>query len=367
MPQKKEYKICLISEQLASGGAERCAALLSQFFCSKKIKVYHVIVIDKVQYEFAGELLNLGKYKNQRNDIFNKLERLSILKNFLKSNKFDYIIDFRVKNNQFQEFLVAKWLYTSPYVMTIHSYMTHLYFPKWQFLAKRIYTDAYGIITVSEKINEKIGLELGYKNTTTIYNPINIQAIQSYATAPILTDFDYILTVGRMDDDVKQFDQLISAYTKSTLPSKNIRLVILGDGSLRSKLQQQVIADELENVVLFLGWQENAFSYMKNAKFTVLSSKNEGFGTVLIESLACQTPVIAFDCLSGPSEIIQDKYNGLLVENQNFEKLTEAMNLMFADAVLYEFCKQNALTSVQQFSLENIGSQWLDYLKIDVS
>ena len=71
--------------------------------------------------------------------------------------------------------------------------------------------------------------------------------------------------------------------------------------------------------------------------------------------------------MSGPSEIIQDRKNGLLVENQNFEKLTQAMNLMIEDFALYQICKQNAVASVQQFSLENIGNQWLNYLKINVS
>jgi N-acetylgalactosamine-N,N'-diacetylbacillosaminyl-diphospho-undecaprenol 4-alpha-N-acetylgalactosaminyltransferase len=367
MPQKKEYKICLISEQLASGGAERAAALLSQFFVSNTIKVHHVIVIDKVGYDFSGELLNLGKLKNQRNGVFNKLKRFLVLKQFLSFNRFDYIIDFRVKNNQFQEFLMTRLLYSAPYVMTIHSYMTALYFPKWQFLAKRIYRDAYGIVTVSEKIKEKINVDLGYKNTTTIHNAIAIEDIQSCSSEKIAIDYDYIVAVGRMDDTVKQFDKLIAAYANSALPSKKIKLVILGEGKLRTLLQQQVVASQLENRVLFMGWQENPFSYLKNAKFTVLSSKNEGFGTVLIESLACQTPVIAFDCLSGPSEIVQDELNGLLVENQNFEKLTLAMNRMIEDRALYENCKQNAVASVQRFSLENIGKQWLTYLKIDVS
>lgn len=367
MTQKKEYKICLISEQLASGGAERCAALLSQFFESKNIKVHHIIVIDKVEYEFSGELLNLGRLKSQKNGVLNKLKRFLVFREYLTSNNFDFIIDFRVKNNQFQEFITTKLAYKAPYIMTVHSYMTELYFPKWQLLAQHIYRDAYGIVVVSKKIKEKIDRELGYKNTNAIYNPISIEKIQSRANEPLKLDFDYILAVGRMSDNVKQFDKLIAAFAKSKLPETNIKLVLLGEGEIRIQLMQQVKELNLADEVVFLGWQENPFRYMKNAKFTVLSSRNEGFGNVLIESLACQTPAVAFDCLSGPSEIIKHKYNGLLVEDQDFDKLTEAMNTMIEDTAFYQFCKQNAFETVLQFSLENIGKQWLEYLKIDVS
>ena len=85
---------------------------------------------------------------------------------------------------------------------------------------------------------------------------------------------------------------------------------------------------------------------------------------MLIESLACETPVVAFNCFSGPSEIIVDQENGLLVENQNQEKLILAMNEMVLNEKLYYHCKQNAKLSVQRFSLETIGNQWLELMKI---
>ena len=83
---------------------------------------------------------------------------------------------------------------------------------------------------------------------------------------------------------------------------------------------------------------------------------------MIIESLATETPVISFDCFSGPNEIIIDKHNGILVENQNVEKLTEAMNTLVEDINLYQHCKQNAKASVAQFDIEIIGKQWLDLL-----
>lgn len=367
MVQKKVYKICLISEQLASGGAERCAALLSQFFESQKINVHHIIVIDKVEYEFSGELLNLGLYKTGANTWLNKLKRLRVLKNYLNENTFDFIIDFRVKNNPLQEFFIARFLYDIPYIQTVHSYMTELYFPKKRFLDRNIYTNAYGIVVVSKKIKKKIADELYYKKVKVIHNPISIDEIAEKAQEQTNLNFDYVLSVGRMDDGIKQFDKLILAFAKSILPSKNIKLVLLGDGVLRKTLETQVNLLGLEEFVLFLPWSKNPFKFMRQAKFSILSSKNEGFGNVLIESLACQTPVISFDCLSGPSEIITHNYNGLLVKNQNFEALTLAINTMVEDEKLYHFCKENALNSVQKFSLEIIGRQWLEYLKIDVS
>ena len=80
---------------------------------------------------------------------------------------------------------------------------------------------------------------------------------------------------------------------------------------------------------------------------------------VLLESLACETPIISWDYSSGPNEIITNKSNGLLVENQHSEKLIEAMNLFVSDNNLYLQCKENALPSVKQFSLETIGAEWL--------
>ena len=62
--------------------------------------------------------------------------------------------------------------------------------------------------------------------------------------------------------------------------------------------------------------------------------------------------------------MIINKVNGLLVENQNIDKLTEAMNLFVADEKLYNYCKENALQSIQHFSIEVIGKQWLDLMNI---
>ena len=101
---------------------------------------------------------------------------------------------------------------------------------------------------------------------------------------------------------------------------------------------------------------------MKSANFLVMSSYVEGFPNTLLESLVVGTPVVSFDCPSGPSELIIDGENGLLVENQNFKALVDAMNKMYTDQVLYERCKSKTLSSVQAFSKETVMLEWIKLL-----
>lgn len=362
---KKNHSICIVSEQLAGGGAEKASALLSTFFEAKGCHVHHVIVIDKVEYEFKGKLLNLGQHKKDHFNWKDRIQRFQILRNFFNENQFDFIIDTRVRNRQWQEFFIAKFIYNAPLIVVVHSFMTYLYFPKNTFLAKHIFKDSFKIIGVSQAISDKVKQLYHYQNVETIYNPIDFKAIQNALKEPINVDFHYVLAVGRMTDNIKQFDKLIQCYSQSILPNHNVKLVLVGDGAFRNQLEVLSQQLNLSNNVLFYGAVSNPFPYYEKALFTILTSKNEGFPTVLLESLACGTPVVAFDCQSGPSEIIVNQQNGLLVDNQNEVKMTEAINEMFENKELYLHCKQNATSSVTPFSLENIGNQWMQLLQFE--
>lgn len=365
MSQSSKTKICLVGDALSGGGAERAHASLSNYFVSKGIEVHNVIVQDRVTYHFSGELLNMGKLKGKHNGIFDKLKRFSILRRYIKEHDFDYIIDFRMRRKLLQDVLISRIVYTVPTIYSVRSSFIDWYMPKQSWLTRYIYGKSYGIVAINKKMKAYIEQRHGLKNVVNIYNPANSEYIQARIREEDLNiEYNYILAVGRMDD-VKQFDKLIKAYSDSVLPGNNIKLLLLGGGHKKNELKRYADNLNLSDKVVFMGFQENPYVYMKKALFVVLSSKFEGTPNVILESLVCGTPVVSFDCFTGPSEIINDKQNGLLIEDKNVEKLTEGINLMFTDKKLYNYCKQNATASIEKFSLETIGNQWLQYLKID--
>ncbi|MFV5696103.1 glycosyltransferase [Flavobacterium sp. LB3P122] len=362
MPNKK-YKIALIGYRLSGGGSDRVMATLSIFFEKMGIEVHNIIVIDEISYPYSGKLVNLGLLKNQSNGLVNKYKRFMAIRGYLNANDFDFIIDFRFRTKVIQELILARLIYKTKTIFTVHSFLIDHYMPNNSWLTRLMYNHCYANVAIVNQVKELIVDTHNLKNVVTIFNPVNVDEAIEKGKETIAIHFDYIIAIGHYENAIKQFDKLILSYANSILPNKQIHLVIIGNGE-RALLEKIAKEKKVDNFVHFLGYQNNPFKYLIKAKFLVLSSKNEGLPNVILESLACSTPVVAFDCPSGPKETIIHLKNGILVENQNWQNLTKAMNLLVSDETLYRYCKQNALESITPFLLNKIGKQWLDLMKI---
>ncbi len=357
MPQPR-HKIAILVEALGKGGAERSAGLLSKIFHDLGHEVYIVTITDVVDYPYAGQLVNLGLLKNKRNDAFNKLKRFRHFKDFLSETQIDFVLDFRFRKNYFKEWLVANYLYADvKLIYMVRSYELSYYFPKASTKTSKLFSKAFDINCVSERIMERVKTDYTLKNISFIRNPVDFEEIQEqFAKAEI--SGKYIIAAGRMSIDIKQFDKLIRTYAQSDLPKKGIALKLLGDGKLMVDYKKLTAELNLQDLVHFEGFKENPFPYFKNALFTVLCSKFEGSPRVLLESLACSTPVIAMDCPTGPREIVIHEKNGLLLPENDFNALKIAMNLFAENNKLRQNCANYAKKSIADHSLQEVGKAW---------
>jgi N-acetylgalactosamine-N,N'-diacetylbacillosaminyl-diphospho-undecaprenol 4-alpha-N-acetylgalactosaminyltransferase len=345
---------------LGGGGSEKIAAQISIFLKDKFI-VSIVCIRDNIDYAYKGKLYNLGQKKYRIKPIKQFCKLLAFRKLYKKIDA-DVYVDFRMRNRTLLEIALHLFVFKiNKMVFTIHSSNIFYHLPKFAWFYNQ-YAKARAVVCVSKAMIDDVYSVYPFQNLKYIPNFITNTSSLDLETKTII-ESDYVIAVGRLNNHVKQFDRLIDSYKNSKLFNQNIPLYILGEGPDRQLLEYQIKSLELENHVKLLGLKTNALAYMNCAKFLILSSQFEGFPLVLLEALSVGTPVVSFDCHSGPSEIIDNKSNGLLVESQNFEALTKAMNLLFTDEDLYKKCQSKAINSIEKFSSSSILPKWLDLLQ----
>ncbi len=356
MQQNSQKKICIIVDSLSIGGSEKQAANFSKSLHKHGFDVSIICLKNQITYSYEGKLYNLG-LRESSIKIIKQVRKFFAFKKAYNDCNADVYIDFRVRSRSFMERLLHSFVFQAEkMIMMVHSFETSWYIPKGDRF-KKIYNDTKAIVTVSKGIEEKLIAD--YEFTNTIYIPNYIIETETEKQVDTVFPENYIVAVGRLQNNIKQFDRLIETYKASNLAAKGIELLILGDGDDKESLQNLIEKLKLESDVKLMGFVENVSEYVKNAKYLVLSSRVEGFPMVLIEALVQQTPVISFDCKSGPNEIIHDKSNGLLVEDQNFVKLKDAMILLVENFEMYADCKQNTVSSIKMFTEKTVIQQWI--------
>ena len=166
-----------------------------------------------------------------------------------------------------------------------------------------------------------------------------------------------IITVGRLSEQ-KGFDLLVSAWSFITKKHPDWEIHLYGEGELENELKKSITQNGIEDSFIIHKPVKNIKEKYLESSIYVMSSRFEGFGMVLIEAMACGVPCISFDCPHGPSYIIKDGEDGILVENGNVEQLAEAISTLITDTdkrfAMGKAAKQNVL----RYSQENIMKQW---------
>jgi N-acetylgalactosamine-N,N'-diacetylbacillosaminyl-diphospho-undecaprenol 4-alpha-N-acetylgalactosaminyltransferase len=159
----------------------------------------------------------------------------------------------------------------------------------------------------------------------------------------------------------KGFQLTIQAFADSKA-YRTHDFIILGDGGYRDRLQALCHKLGVEEYVHFLGYQKSPFPIIAGADFFVHASYREGFPNVLTEALSHGVPVIATDCKTGPSEIIQEGRNGYLIPVGDVAGLADKIELLCNNQVRLGQLSSYAKSSVSRFSEDIVFSRWEDML-----
>ena len=166
-----------------------------------------------------------------------------------------------------------------------------------------------------------------------------------------------VVAVGRLVPE-KGFDVLLEAFASATRSFPDWTLTILGEGPERSALQFLARSYGIEGRVSFPGVVDDPSKYLARAGLFVLSSRYEGFPNALLEAMACGTPSIATDCPSGPSEIVRDGVDGLLVAVEDPDGLAGEMRRLMGNPMLRHELGQQAKGVTERFALDQVLDHW---------
>ncbi|HAR40043.1 MAG TPA: hypothetical protein DCR68_01540 [Coprothermobacter sp.] len=233
----------------------------------------------------------------------------------------------------------------------------------WKF-NKRLFRLVDGTIVLTPEMKDEIARLVGedvVNKVTVIYNPLTtLHTYNLYAPGS-----HHFLYVGRLDNEQKRVDRLLKAL--SNFRDERFKLTIIGDGKDREKLvslsNEVGIADKID----WAGWQTDPWEYVKNtggAEALILTSDYEGFPAVIVEAMANGIPCISTDCPVGPSDIIQNELNGVIIPMSDdptiVKSLTDVIKRLLDGSLSFDISlvKQSA----DKNKPEIVADKWLELM-----
>lgn len=353
---------------LQGGGAEGVVANLTSqlagrghritLICHLKGQVYQVtnqvnlIDVRSWQYDtFTGPLLariykkTVNRFLDYRN-----------IKRVIRKENPDVVISF-----------LGNWLWTLILIchgriplISAHRNAMALKLGRGNFSTKQIgYRLVYAVQVMSRW--DKAWLRHRYKRILPMPNPLRFDPLTEIEYKEIFSKRKNILACGRLLPQ-KGFDKLIKAFSLVSEKYPEWKVDICGEDPATSHysetLKALVAECGLENRISFIGFHKDVDRVMREHSIFCLSSVHEGFPNVLSEAMANGMACVSFDIVTGPSEIIVDGLDGMIVEDKNVDALAEGLALLMGDENLRYTYGQHAIKNIKRFSKEKIVDKW---------
>ncbi len=372
-------KILLVIYSLPSGGAERVMSVMANYWAERKWDIKLLTIENRAGdfYELNPAIerinLELGEDAHSFLDgIKNNYHHIKAIRKVYKQHQPDCIISFMDTTN-ILAILAATGINIPVIVSERINPNAFSIGTAWNKLRRWVYPHTSSLVVQTDDIADWGREFIDPAKVDIIPNPVwindkdletdgKVLDLLQQMIRPIHDDAFLIFAMGRLNHQ-KGFDTIIKAFKQSNLTKQNTHLIILGEGKLRSELEQLIAEQELEHNVHLPGRVAKPHPLIKQADIFVLSSRYEGFPNVLVEAMAIGCAVISTDCPSGPSVIIEDKVNGLLVPVDDVDSLADKMKDLFKDSAMRDTLGKNALQVRESYSIESVMGQWESVIK----
>ena len=336
--RKQAGPIAYFIPRLGGGGAERVGLEIIRQFIRRGIAVDLIVIRSGGEFwnsiPAGARVVNLKSWKIKSFSLA-ALTSLPSLVRYLKHRRPAVLISTLAPGNVVS--LVAKKYFLRDLKLIARNdtcfsmQLKHAKISIYWSVLKWLFPVADAVVAVSNDAAEDLRncVPLAAESVTYVPNIVVTAALFEQARIPLKhmwlddPEVPVIIACGRLIA-LKDFPTLLKAFA-DLRRSRNARLVILGDGPDKSQLVNLAQELGIQTDVEFAGFQSNPFSYIAQSQVFVLSSLFEGLSTVLIEALACGTPVVATDCLTGPREILEGGKWGALTPVGDWKAMSKAI------------------------------------------
>lgn len=361
----------VISGLFDAGGAERVLTIMANYWAEKGHDVIIANFDDGEQPTFyplsekvKREAIDLMCYPSRVfAAIANNYRRIKRLNCLFKKTKPDVIISFLTNTNITT--LLASRGTGLPVIVSERNHPAYSSIdPIRKKLRSWLYPKADAVVCQTEGILNYYQPLLG-NNGVIIPNPVAYADPSPSPPEIPLPDGRLLLAAGNLSSSKiyqKGFDLIIPIFSTLANQHRDWHLLILGDGEQRGLLLQKVKEFNLADRIHLPGNVNNIHSIYKCADLFVLSSRYEGFPNVLCEAMASGLPAVSFDCPTGPSEIIRDGIDGILVTLEDTEKLKESLDQLMSNTSTRESMGEKASDVAERFSINKVMDKWEELL-----
>lgn len=353
-------KYMFVIPSLSKGGAERVVCVLASGLAARGENVT-VLRYFKTDGDYPiDERVNVitlsGGYESDYNKISTS-QRLKFIKKTIKEVEPDQIIPF-LKHVNIQTYLAAPAKYRKRVIFTVR------YSP---YLAKRgkneiihdFLINHFNKTIVQNQAQKDYFKRSAQKRIHIMANPVN-ESFLAEDRDMTSTDSYTVVAAGRLSDE-KNFSMLIRAFDSFSKDKEDVCLNIYGEGKKKDQLQALIDSLQASDKVKLMGRTNDLIGAYKRASLFVLSSNHEGMPNALLEAMAIGLPCIATDCPTGPSEMIENGENGLLVPVDDAEKMREAIEYMYNNREKAEEMGKRAREFVSKnYRIEKIVDRFLE-------